>query len=293
MSFDALRAEVVAAHGRISALKSVSPSPEADAAFASLVALCIQPPSSFNFDTYDEVARFVEEDSVLQPLVPQLLSFYSSRQSAIEFEHVRNFLAAEDPAAALVAFPTHRNYKDLTASELTTLCMAAGVPIDAAASKFAKVLFVGSGPLPISAVMLARGPLSASHFTCMDLDADANALAALLTAQCCGGTEFEFVTTDVASLEPRVTAAIANADAVFMAAMVGITREDKRRNLLRITGAMKEGAVLLARSARGLRTLLYPAIEDGTVAASGMRVASVFHPENYVINSTIVMVKEA
>ena len=47
-------------------------------------------------------------------------------------------------------------------------------------------------------------------------------------------------------------------DVVFLAALVGMTREDKMGILQGVVGRLKPGTLVVVRSARGLRSLLYP-----------------------------------
>lgn len=49
---------------------------------------------------------------------------------------------------------------------------------------------------------------------------------------------------------------------------------------------MRPGAMLLARSARGLRTLLYPPVD--LRAMPGFEVLEVVHPTDDVVNSVVV-----
>ncbi len=68
--------------------------------------------------------------------------------------------------------------------------------------------------------------------------------------------------------------------------MVGTTPEHKARVIAHLAAAMSPGSLLLARSARGLRTLLYPEIDPASLG--GFEVLGVTHPTGEVINSVIV-----
>jgi nicotianamine synthase len=47
-------------------------------------------------------------------------------------------------------------------------------------------------------------------------------------------------------------------DVVFLAALVGTSREDKVEILEGLVGRLKPGTLVVARSAQGLRSVLYP-----------------------------------
>jgi len=47
-------------------------------------------------------------------------------------------------------------------------------------------------------------------------------------------------------------------DVVYLAALVGHTQKEKERILRGVVGRMRKGTLVVARSAHGLRRLLYP-----------------------------------
>ena len=73
---------------------------------------------------------------------------------------------------------------------------------------------------------------------------------------------------------------------VILAALVGRTPGEKAEVIAHVADAMAPGALLLVRSARGLRTLLYPAVDPSALA--GLEVLGTVHPTGEVINSVIV-----
>ncbi|KAJ0030296.1 hypothetical protein Pint_14157 [Pistacia integerrima] len=72
--------------------------------------------------------------------------------------------------------------------------------------------------------------------------------------------------------------------------LVGMTKEEKVKILGHIKKYMKNGGVLLVRSAKGARAFLYPVVEDDDLL--DFEVLSIFHPINDVINS-VVLVRKA
>ena len=75
-------------------------------------------------------------------------------------------------------------------------------------------------------------------------------------------------------------------DVVVLAALVGGTPAEKAQVIRYLGVTMAPGALLLARSAQGLRTVLYPEVEVAALAA--FDVLGVVHPTGDVINSVIV-----
>ncbi|CAN6303100.1 unnamed protein product [Urochloa humidicola] len=83
-----------------------------------------------------------------------------------------------------------------------------------------------------------------------------------------------FRTADVADL---TAAQLAGYDVVFLAALVGVAEEEK--------------AALVVRSAHGARGFLYPVVDPEDIGRGGFEVLAVYHPDDEIINSVIVVRK--
>jgi hypothetical protein len=143
----------------------------------------------------------------------------------------------------------------------------------------ARVAFVGSGPLPLTAFLLAGECVRVDN-----LDRDAAALAlSRRVAGALGVTGLGFVHADAGG-DDGVD--LVGYGLVILAALVGRTPGEKAEVIAHVADAMAPGALLLVRSARDLRTLLYPAVDPGALA--GLEVLGTVHPTGEVINSVIV-----
>jgi nicotianamine synthase len=81
-----------------------------------------------------------------------------------------------------------------------------------------------------------------------------------------------------------------NFDVVFLASLVGMSSHEKTHVLRNVCSKMKNGALLCARSAAQLRSLLYPVIEfDGEVKECGLELVLEMRPWNHIVNSTLIM----
>lgn len=78
---------------------------------------------------------------------------------------------------------------------------------------------------------------------------------------------------------------------VYLAALVGLEREEKRKVVEHLARHMRPGALLVVRSARGARAFLYPVVETEE-DLNGFEVLSVHHPDGEVVNSVIVARKK-
>ncbi|KAK9905323.1 hypothetical protein M0R45_000295 [Rubus argutus] len=149
-----------------------------------------------------------------------------------------------------------------------------------------KVAFIGSGPMPLTSIVMATHHMKSTHFDNFDIDDKANEVARRIVAS---DAELEkrmkFETRDIMKVRER----LAEYDCIFLAALVGMNKEDKVKILGHIRKHMKEGSVLLVRSAKGARAFLYPVIEEHDLL--GFELLTIFHPNNEVINSVVLVRK--
>jgi nicotianamine synthase len=83
---------------------------------------------------------------------------------------------------------------------------------------------------------------------------------------------------------------VSDLDVVFLAALVGMSSQDKTQIIRNVVLGMKEGSLLCVRSAVDLRGLLYPVIDfDDDLANCGLELVVEVRPWNHIVNSTLVM----
>jgi nicotianamine synthase len=117
-----------------------------------------------------------------------------------------------------------------------------------------KVAFIGSGPLPLTSLcMLDRYPSSTVH----NIDRDSTALST--SQELCSKLGYDgmtFACEDITSHSS--TTKWQDFDVVFLAALVGCDTESKISILANLSRKLKAGTLVVARSAKGLREVLYP-----------------------------------
>ncbi|XP_072960861.1 nicotianamine synthase 9-like [Typha angustifolia] len=253
-------------YDKISKLPSLSPSKEVDALFTELVHACI-PQNPIDVSKLNES---------MQEMRTKLIAICSEAESLLE-SHYSDLLASfENPLDHLELFPYYSNYLKLSQLEHTLLSRhVTGPP--------ARVAFVGSGPLPLTSLVLATRHMRTAAFHNYDVSATANERARrLVRADADLGARMAFRTCDVMAAGQ----ALGGYDVVFLAALVGVGREEKRRIIEHLACYMAPGAKLVVRSAHGARVFLYPVVEAEDLR--GFEVMSVYHPNDEVINSVIV-----
>lgn len=145
-------------------------------------------------------------------------------------------------------FPYYDNYTELTRLELNHIRTANNTP--------RTFVFLGCGPLPLTSFCIID-QLDHPDVSILNVDfsdtaiAKASALSRYIKypepsmSFCCdkaGGTKHD----------------LSDADVVYFAALVGSSAQEKKVLLRSVVEVMKPGALLVIRTAWGLRKLLYP-----------------------------------
>ncbi|KAK1374048.1 Nicotianamine synthase [Heracleum sosnowskyi] len=253
----------------ISKLDSLKPSKDVNTLFTKLVVTCI-PPSSI------DVTKLC---SRVQEMRSKLIKLCGEAEGLLE-SHFSSILGSFDnPLDHLTLFPYYPNYLKLSLLEFTILTQHCCPRKDV----LTRVAFLGSGPLPLTSIVLASYHLTNTCFDNYDIDPLANLKASrLVSSNPDLSKRMFFHTTDVMN----VTSALQDYEVVFLAALVGMDKNEKVGVIHHLAKYMAPGAILMLRSAHGARGFLYPVIDPSDLR--GFEVLSVFHPSDEVINSVVV-----
>ncbi|CAI9294181.1 unnamed protein product [Lactuca saligna] len=146
-----------------------------------------------------------------------------------------------------------------------------------------RLAFVGSGPLPLTSIVLASYHLKDTIFHNYDIDSSANSMAShLVSSDSDLSQRMVFHTANIMD----VTDELKGYDVVLLAALVGMDIDEKVKVIDHLAKYMAPGALLMLRSAHGARVFLYPVVEPQQL--QGFQVLSVFHPDDDVINSVVI-----
>uniref|UniRef100_A0A7N0RJP3 Nicotianamine synthase n=1 Tax=Kalanchoe fedtschenkoi TaxID=63787 RepID=A0A7N0RJP3_KALFE len=268
---DDLVSNVREIYEKLSRLESLKPSKEVNMIFTNLVQMCV-PPCPV------EVTKLPKE---VQQWRSKLIRICGVAEGLMESHYSAILGSFESPLDQLDLFPYHTNYIKLGKLEFNILRKHnPSVP--------AQIAFVGSGPLPLTSVVLASKHLTSSTFHNYDIDESANSLASrLVSCDADLSTRMVFHTENIMS----VTDALKEYDVVFLAALVGMDKEEKIQVIDHLAKHMAPGATLMLRSAHGARAFLYPVVDPCDLR--GFEVLSVYHPTDEVINSVVIAKKTA
>ncbi|EOA22839.1 hypothetical protein CARUB_v10003563mg [Capsella rubella] len=262
--------QIIDLYDQISKLESLRPSKNVDTLFGELVSTCL--PTDTNID----VTKLSEE---VKDMRSNLIKLCGEAEGYLE-QHFSTILGSlpedQNPLDHLHIFPYFNNYLKLGKLEFDLLSQhSSHVP--------SKIAFVGSGPMPLTSIVLAKFHLPNTTFHNFDIDSHANTLASRLVSRDPDlSKRMIFHTTDVLN----ATEGLEEYDVVFLAALVGMDKESKVKAIEHLEKHMAPGAVLMLRSAHALRAFLYPIVESSDL--KGFQLLTIYHPTDDVVNSVVI-----
>ncbi|KAF2155444.1 nicotianamine synthase 3 [Myriangium duriaei CBS 260.36] len=276
--------EVLSIYHQLSKLTNLRPGPDTNRLLGRLVFLCCQTLDS-------NTVKTILDAPELQRIIPALRHLCSQAESELETHWAAKIAQAEsteDAWACLTLFPYLNNYVDLTRMEL---CAMGAVDPESPRS----VAFIGSGPLPLTSLALlealspyatAGRTTSVTKVTNIDnCQAAIDASQAMCDRLAIPPTSMLFCQAEAGDLGFDLS----QYDAVYLAALVGATQEQKERLIESVVSRMRLGSLLVTRSCQGLKTLLYPEFDMLTPALlERLEIGAVLHPYGAVVNSVIV-----
>jgi len=263
---DLLIEEVCNLYDQISSLDTLKPCKNVNTLFTKLVLTCM-PPSPI------DVTKL---STKVQEIRSKLIRLCGEAEGHLESHYSTIIASYNNPLNQLNIFPYYSNYLKLSLLEFSILTKhSTNVP--------KKIAFIGSGPLPLTSLVLATNHLQNTIFHNYDFDPLANSKASCLVSS---DPELSkrmfFYTNDILD----VSNALKEYEVVYLAALVGMSVEEKNRIIEHLAKYMAPGALLMLRSAHGARAFLYPVVDTNDLR--GFEVLSVFHPTDEVINSVVI-----
>ncbi|KAF2309405.1 hypothetical protein GH714_002003 [Hevea brasiliensis] len=206
ISAELLIARITQIHSSISKLDSLRPSKQVNTFFSHLVKLCILPSSIDIRSLSPEV----------QEMRNSLIVLCGRAEGLLELEFATFLIKMPQPLNNLNLFPYYGNYVKLANLEYKILS-------ENGVMQPKKVAFVGSGPMPLTSLVMAAQHLKSTHFDNFDIDETANDVARQIVASD-GDLEkrMKFETCNVMEVREK----LGEYDCIFLAALVGMCKEE-------------------------------------------------------------------
>lgn len=212
----------------IKSLTSLQPSPEVDKFFRQLVSFA---------EKEEKISLTKEELRDMQQLCAR-------GECLLEEYYAKKIFASSTPKEEIASFPYYGNYKDLTNLEFQNMlqCKEGG--------KIKRCLFVGGGPLPLTALMLADR--YGVQVSVLEKDKDAYTLSFQVMKALGFEKKVEIIFSDASTFDEYH-----HFDCIYLAALVGDTEKEKEQTFSSLYKKSTVGTLLLLRSSFGARTMLY------------------------------------
>jgi nicotianamine synthase len=249
----------------LSTFSSLAPSPAINQAFENLVRIIKTPYSQ-------EIISSTLGDARIKDIQEELYKICAEGESLLEAAWADRVLKSDDVWATLREFPYYQSYVSMVGQEVALL-----------ARKSHRALFIGSGPLPLTAILLAIQ--HDMDIVCLDSDSEALFKGARVVEKlglchrikfiCADGKEFSI------PKEINVT---------FVAALVGDRVKEKEAVITHVTKTAPQNSAIVLRTAEGLATLVYRPVELSWIREA--QVKTIARPtDGNFINSSLIAVK--
>lgn len=232
------RDKILSIHGELSSAKDLKPSERINTAFSELVGM-VQ-------DTPADLSKDILNDKEIRRIKDDLRRMSSKAESELELFWVKNALKSSDAQKILSIFPYYMNYEKMTDLEIESmqLCDVHGNH---------KALFVGSGPLPLSSIMMARKcGISIDN---LDMDKEACTLSKKLVERVGLSGVISTIKGNILDIQD-----LTGYQTIFITALTGENEHEKTRIIDHVVARSKKNTHIVMRSVSDLGTLLYPEI---------------------------------
>lgn len=258
----ALQKKIIEIYDALSSHQDLTPREEINNLFSSLVDIVISTPKDLS-------AQLLSTPEI-QTIQQDLLSICSKGEYELELAYAKKIRESHVPYETLAEFPYIENYKNLTAMEVEHL--------QPHTSDAHRILFIGGGPLPLSAILMAQ-----IHNIQVDiLDKDEAACSASKDVLQALGLEdrIRVIHGDISH-----TKTLDTYTAIILAALVGESQQEKDEILQHIVEHTHKGTLLILRSVQDLGKLLYPEV---ILNNDNITVVDFVHPIEDVINPILI-----
>lgn len=234
-------------------------------------------PSKKTNDAFSDLVKFCERNndvSLKEDQIQKLRALSSVAEYEMEVYWAKKILQSKLPHKELAKFWYYKNYEQLVDLEYSNItCLYKNVR---------HILFIGGGPLPLTAILLCKK----YNLICSILERDVESYltSVKLIEKLNLSKNIKILNTDTEKYSDYNTF-----DIIYLAAMVGHDETTKSNVISTIHNKLQKGKVLLCRSSHGTRTLLYTPIAKKILKE--VNPVLEVRPYNSIINSFFILQK--
>lgn len=241
---------------KIKRLKSFKPSAKVNEIFSKLVNIALSPNEKIKLPAKD-------------------IKFLQKSAAKAEYE-LEKYWAQKitNNKNDLYKFPYYENYVKLTRIEWNTL-------LSCKFHSSHNVLFLGSGPLPLTGIILAK--IYGCNVTLLDISNEAINISKNIIKGL-NLSNISFVNSDALDFNKYK-----KFDVIYLAALAGIDSGVKKKIIDKIRKESSENVHLVVRSSFGNREILYKPIKKKDL--NGFKLEVEVKPHNDIVNSFLILKK--
>ncbi len=241
-------------------LKSLKPSKETNEAFSELV--------KYSENSFNKV-------NLNKMQIVELRKISSAAEYEMELHWADKIIKSKNPNAELKKFWYYKNYEDLVTLEYINI-----ISIN---KKVKKVLFVGGGPLPLTAIVLAtkynKDPVV------LEKDESSFVKSSELISKLKLDKQIKII-----NIKAENYNAYNEYDLIYLAALVGENEKTKNKMINYIHKVISKNSLLLCRSSHGSRKIIYNPIDKNIFKK--LKPLLEVRPYNSIINSFFILQKK-
>jgi len=225
----------------------------------------------FLIKKYDGVISITEAEKK-QINVVKLWQVFSLEQMCIEKYWAQKVISSPHPLYEITQFPFYRGYISTAEYLYDSLKMVTSKPIK-------KVLYVGSGALPLNPILLAQK--YRLNIYCIEKDYESYQLSLNLLRRLNLTNRINVIYTNILHYKQ-----LRNYDIIICAILVGDDTKMRQRIINHISKYMKLDGLFVIKNVNGLRTLLYPPIS--TEIFKNLKIEAINKKQTELTNILII-----
>lgn len=257
--------QITAVHSGLSHAKSIKPTPVINAHFSSLVDI-VQ-----NSDSV--ISNKILNNPKIKKIIKELRSISARGEYELERAWANVLVHSKNIWKDIEQFPYIENYKSMTDYEMKDIdsCIAHDTKH--------RVLFIGSGPLPLSSIYMAK------KYNLMidnvEIDSHAYSVSRKIIYKLKLDSHINSIHSDILDIKD-----FSKYNLIFVAALAGTDEKEKKSVIRHIKRYSTKGTHIILRSVVDLGNLLYPKITQTHL--KGLQLIKYGDTHHGVINNIII-----
>lgn len=255
--------DILSIYNELSKERSFFPTPKINLLFNKIILII----NKTNSNDSDCILR----DKRILAIKGDLQKISAVAESELELLWAQKIIANNFPLQEIKKFPYYQNYQKLVNYEISEITQCS-------LHNTHEILFVGSGPLPLSAILFSKINL---NIHCIDSNLKAVDISRKLVHKISANHLIRCSHKNIYEIKD-----FSGYQVIFLASLVGNDNSEKIDIINHITQYAKEETHIVLRDADGLVELIYPAINQNKLKKIKI-IKKIQAPEG-VINSIII-----